>query len=378
MGKASHRKGRTTTGGSSSAAKGRMVERIVSLMHEGPDVTVKRNVRLPVRGSSTRKREIDVLITGGLSGYPVRIAIECKNERESIGAPRIDQFVGKLDDVGIPPQYGIYVSASGYTSGAIERAQAAGIRPLTLRGLTHDKLESEVRAALQSIVYLLLAVRELRMDVTEATRDPDPRPIFYDRNGRVCGSLNDLVWWAWQDGQIESKIGMSDLELTVPPEWNYQEGGKIVGVATARATVQVLGVIVTIGGQVKEHALVDASQDKVEKWHAEVAFDTGQRTYPVTVVSTEEELETALKGTAATRLSLGRIRLPRIRFNIMYWPPSERVMRTLWGLRRAYEDGLLAEEPTFTFEQLEGTDLRAIFEPIWEHYHGLRGEADPC
>ena len=74
-------------------------------------------------------------MTTSVYGYPVRWVVECKNEK-LIGFEYIDAFVGKLKYVGIPSQSGIFVSASGYTKGAIERAKDDGIRALTL----HDAL----------------------------------------------------------------------------------------------------------------------------------------------------------------------------------------------------------------------------------------------
>ncbi len=118
-----------------SATKGKLVEEIVQKMHDSPNVKVERRVFLDSVGGSG-KREIDILLTSSVAGYPVRLAIECKNEKTPIGSPKIDAFVGKLQDVGIPSQLGIYVSASGYTGGAIERARKAGIKTLVLTGLT--------------------------------------------------------------------------------------------------------------------------------------------------------------------------------------------------------------------------------------------------
>lgn len=61
-----------------SAAKGRLVEEIVEKMHADSNVKVERRAFLdPVGGS--RKREIDVVLTSNVGGYPVRLAIECKN-----------------------------------------------------------------------------------------------------------------------------------------------------------------------------------------------------------------------------------------------------------------------------------------------------------
>lgn len=71
-----------SSAGSTSKQKGKLVEKIAAMLHEGPDVKVERNARLPPlkKGRKKRKREIDVLLTSYIVGYPVNIAIECKNE----------------------------------------------------------------------------------------------------------------------------------------------------------------------------------------------------------------------------------------------------------------------------------------------------------
>src|SRR5437588_519942 len=131
MNKQSVGKKKSTKGAISTVSKGRILERIAALMHDQPNITVKLNQRLPPLSSKGIKREIDILLVCDIAGYPVRMAIECKNEDKPIGSPKIDAFVGKLQYVGIPPQYGIFISANGYTIGAIERAKAAGMRVLT-------------------------------------------------------------------------------------------------------------------------------------------------------------------------------------------------------------------------------------------------------
>src|SRR5579885_1210077 len=143
---------------SSTVTKGRIVERIVALMHDQPGVTVQRNQFLPPVGRKGKKREIDVLITAVVVGYPVRMAIECKNEGRAIDSPGIEAFAAKLQDVGIAPQHGIFVSASGYTADAVERAKTVGMRTLTLRGLRDEDLLGSIFDAFQSVIYLLLQV----------------------------------------------------------------------------------------------------------------------------------------------------------------------------------------------------------------------------
>jgi hypothetical protein len=54
---------------------------LVAMMHEVPGVVVEKRTKLPVLQSKTgRRREIDVLITSNVAGYPVRFGIGCKNE----------------------------------------------------------------------------------------------------------------------------------------------------------------------------------------------------------------------------------------------------------------------------------------------------------
>ena len=143
----------------SSTDKGKIVERIVALMHKYPDTSVKveQNVRLPpLRNKTGRKREIDVLLTKDIAGHSVQIAIECKNEQRPIDTPAIDAFAKKLQRVGIP--YGIYVSASGYTKDAIENAAIDGIKTFTLKDLTEEVLYTSIVEAFQSVVYLFCQV----------------------------------------------------------------------------------------------------------------------------------------------------------------------------------------------------------------------------
>lgn len=126
---------------SSTSKKGLLVEQVVAKLHEAPGVRVQTRVKLaPARSPGGRPREIDILLTSEVAGYEVRIAVECKNEDKRIEAPAIDAFVGKLKYIGVPVQHGIFVASRGFTKGAQERADEAGIRLFTLTGLTSDRL----------------------------------------------------------------------------------------------------------------------------------------------------------------------------------------------------------------------------------------------
>jgi Restriction endonuclease len=155
VGKQQKRSNFARSGSASSVTKGRMIEAIVASMHEQEGVRVERNARLaPAQGAGTQKREIDVLMSSEVFGYLIRFAIECKNEAKAIGSPEVEAFIAKLLYVGIPPQCGIFVSVSGFTKGAIERAKVDRLRLLTLDDALRG-VDNGIASSLQTIVYLL-------------------------------------------------------------------------------------------------------------------------------------------------------------------------------------------------------------------------------
>lgn len=126
--------------------KGRLLEQIVAMLHKTEGVKVETNVFLqPKSGDPSREREIDVLLTGQVAGYPVRIAIQCKNYGTPITIGQIGEFRDLLEDVGIP-QCGIIVSVHGYQAGGIKRAKELGMKALVLEGLDESWLPNSGRS----------------------------------------------------------------------------------------------------------------------------------------------------------------------------------------------------------------------------------------
>ncbi len=185
----------------SSRAKGDIVEKIVAAMHESPGVKVETNVFLCSQDEDEGDREIDVLLSSKVDIYPIHMAIECKNENKRIGVGYIDAFIGKLEDVGIPANLGIFVSVSDFTKGAIRRAQKAGIKLMLLEDVSQELLAS-VGEALQSLVYILLTITNIEVNNNIGSGSTDEILFFRDKNGKVCGSVADLVWLKWKSGEI--------------------------------------------------------------------------------------------------------------------------------------------------------------------------------
>src|SRR6266851_1390254 len=351
---------------SSTVTKGRIVERIAALMHDQPGVTVQRNQYLPPVGRKGKKREIDVLITAVVAGYSVRMAMECKNEARAIDSPSIEAFAAKLQDVGIPPQHGIFVSASGYTADAVERAKTVGMRTLTLRGLRDEDLLGSISEAFQSTIYLLPQV--LNVTVTN-TVPPTEGPArigsfgFYNENGKLAAVLPDLVWRAWHAGQLPAVLGEHEVALPLPSNLHQEVNGRAAETFALATKIRIIGLAVTLQGKAQNYTLVNAADEAVERVLTDISFEASEAKLPVTSFASEEQLQAFLSRTGAVRVTT-RLGLPRIIYGNLYWPPSERVV----GMLKEHEQELMAGNPVFTFQELEGTDLQTVWEPIAESH----------
>ncbi|WP_225628815.1 restriction endonuclease [Streptomyces werraensis] len=69
---------------------------------------------------SGKKRQIDVLATGTVVGQEVTVAVECKRHGRPVNIQLVDQFIGKLLDIGA--DRGILYSFGRFTSSAVSRA----------------------------------------------------------------------------------------------------------------------------------------------------------------------------------------------------------------------------------------------------------------
>jgi hypothetical protein len=92
-------KGRKKRGSSpaSSKEKGAVVEKIVAMMHEALGVEVRRDVLLPAKNDSSRRRQFDVLLVGNVAGYQTVLAVECKNHKRRKDIGYVGRFRDHLD-----------------------------------------------------------------------------------------------------------------------------------------------------------------------------------------------------------------------------------------------------------------------------------------
>ena len=356
---------RTTKGRQSTTSKGRMIEAIVASMHEAENVKVERNVKVPPVGSQEPTREIDVLLSSQVLGYPVRWAIECKNWKQTIDVPHIDGFVGKLKDMGIPSQFGIFVTTSSYSSGAKRQAEKEGIRLLVIKDVLHD-LGRDIQQAIQNTVFLLPIINGLAFQnfVNDPVRNFGESLVLFNKQGEKLTSIPDQIWLAWIDGRIQASIGQNDIGLEFPDELYQNINGRLTLVQNISVKVKIVGLVLQFFGNASYYRLDNALTQITERQQIKAHFDPLQKKYPLQTVETEEQLREVLAKHSIVSVT-NCVCLPRLNFwNALYWPPSERAMKTMAERMQAFEAGLTPDPRPFNIADLEGTDLSAIFEDM--------------
>ena len=352
----------------STREKGDIAEQIVASMHKEPNVKVETNVYLPTKNKKGKPREIDVLITSQVAGIPIQIAIECKNEKAITGVEKIDAFIGKLQHVGLSSQLSIYVSTSRYTVGAIEHAKEVGIKTLLLKDVENE-IDRVVTEVFQSLIYTLATIGKVQITLSKDSPQPPNGPLlfFYDKEGKICGSVGDLVWDCWRNKQIPERLGTHKVQLDLPKTWKQKYNDRELIFAKITAEVLVTGHVISVSGVIKQHNLIDASDATIKKWQVEAKFPRPVGKHIVTAFQDEAELENYFVGREGVTLISERFRLPRIRWGAFYWPPSQKTLIKLQSLiDDSIREGKVFNWTTYPFNEMEGTDLSAAYEPIWE------------
>ncbi len=101
---------------------------------------VERNVKLQGR---TTKHQIDVYWEFEMGGVVYRTVVQAKDWQQPVKQEQILAFRAILDDLPGQPR-GIFVTRTGYQSGAIEVAKAHGIQIYELREPTAKDMEGKV------------------------------------------------------------------------------------------------------------------------------------------------------------------------------------------------------------------------------------------
>lgn len=112
-----------------------------------PSAEVLHDQQLPGRLSGT-SRQVDVLVQGSIAGEKLTIAVECKRYTKPLGIGAVDEFVGKLLDVGV--DRGVLYALTGLTGPASARAHGASQPKVSVGDLVEGDahVEPDFRAVL--------------------------------------------------------------------------------------------------------------------------------------------------------------------------------------------------------------------------------------
>ena len=155
----------------------------------------------------------------------------------------------------------------------------------------------------------------------------------------------------------------------------------------------MVGLVLKVPGTSEQFVLSDAETGELDRARLRGSFETDRPSLPILTAWSETELADLLTAPAAARISVGRVRLPRIRY-ALYWPPSARAVRVVerragqvlheahqrwWQFGERFDPGTLTSEAmnALTFEEIEGTDLAAIWEPVWPVHPAARDATWP-
>lgn len=122
-------------------------------------IEVKHDVAL--KGKSGQEHQIDVYWSFKLAGETIQVAIECKDYKSPVSVGRIRDFWGALDDIGNIK--GIFVTTTGYQSGAIKFANFQNIALKMVQKPTESELNPET--SIQRIIMngKLLGIDNIKM-----------------------------------------------------------------------------------------------------------------------------------------------------------------------------------------------------------------------
>jgi hypothetical protein len=301
--------------------KGDLLEDLVAQMHEAQNVKIEKRIKLPVLNSTLKtKREFDVLISTEAAGYPIRLAISCKN---------VGDFCAALADVGIPAQLGILVSAVGFTKDAQESATRKGIRTLVYEGLDTSRLNASIQEAVQSVLYLL--VQDITFNRFEWPPERGCGPEYSHRvkidsmTPPSYPQMMNCIWKLWLRQEIPHQIG--EHLITIVPE-SEEHTWLVI------ADLKVVGLIASMLGTYSSGALVNTTNNRIERLRIDAKFNQPNGSIPLAPFISEEALGEFHSG-QGFRVTT-RIAVPRLAHQSGFWPLT---MKEAQRAKRLFEEG---------------------------------------
>lgn len=332
---------------------------VADLYKQNKDFNIEKRKQFPVilhEGQDKRNREVDIYISFNKSGLKFERAIECKNYKNKVGVSKVDEFIGKLEDIGLEVRNSIFVTSNGFTKDAIQKAEKRGIKTYVFEDNTAKYISDSLYESVQTETYLLLRVDK----VSWKSMCKENNPFIYDSEGNLRGMFQDIVWQLWRTGKLDESVGESkEYQIKDTASLFTYGGGKQFPILEANFTYSVLALVLQIEGNTTQHTLKDAKSGKNDKWNVNVKFNIPKGEIELKTYTSEEELAKAISN-RKVRLDLGRYKLPRILSNFVYWPPSASTLQKI--------NNLDPKNPHITHEEIEGRQINSAWEPVYPFY----------
>ncbi|OIN98111.1 hypothetical protein AUJ66_01535 [Candidatus Desantisbacteria bacterium CG1_02_38_46] len=157
----------------------------------------KVEFRKKIMGKSNTLKEIDVYTEIPIGPHTYKTAIEYKDYKNNIGIEKVQEFLGKLQDINIDK--GILVTKSGYTEPAEKFAKEHGIDLIELRKPKEEDWEGRAKTihVQMQIYYPEIFDIELKTDRRELVGKKMSglanELIFVDENGNIYKNFNKII-----------------------------------------------------------------------------------------------------------------------------------------------------------------------------------------
>lgn len=192
------------------AGSGEFLESYISFMYDSlinrhaKNISVRRNAKIKdTRGNSY---DIDVYFEFDIANIKHRVAVECKDHKRPVTRDQVIAFCGKLNEM--PSTIGVFVSLSGFQSGAAKYLEDHGIHHIS-----ENELPSFGKLVVDKYISPLLP---------DATAVGEPFwTIMEARDGNTTGSWMLAPWSAELREQIPEGEGR-----TIPLFWLHGDAEK--------------------------------------------------------------------------------------------------------------------------------------------------------
>lgn len=336
--------------------KGKLLEEIVVSLHLQDSYKVEKNKFFKPLNENKKKREIDVLLSKTLAGSKVYIPIECKNHKKKVGANEIDAFYGKLYYLGLDVKKSIFISVSDYTSGAKDNASYFGIKLLTFKGLSEDRMSLLLLNAIQSFSYILPILKSYSIVNSISSSVNNEHLVFYDSKKNLRGTLADIIYEFWMTNKISSQLGLQKLNVSNANELYCLQENNLEQCISIEFEVLIVCCIVNFKGLMTKKILLE--DENIDKLKINANFKE-KKNYTYIFFDNEQFLADYKKNRDEyLKIDFRKVKLPKVRINKLFYPLNKKVLKEIDDFS-SYKDEEIFNQKIETIE-------KDFFNSMWE------------